>query len=45
MGTAFLALGQALVDTVAVRLVGNDEDATIGPYRGPDEEENTEQKR
>src|SRR4051812_44004814 len=28
-GAALLALGQALVDAVAVRLVGNDEDAAI----------------
>jgi hypothetical protein len=30
MGAAFLALGQALVDAVAVRLVGDDEDAAVG---------------
>ena len=31
MGAAFLALGEALVDAIAVRLVGNDENPTIGP--------------
>ena len=30
MGTAFLAPGEALVDAVAIRLVGNDEDAAVG---------------
>ena len=30
MGAAFLALGEALVDAVAVGLVGNDEDAAVG---------------
>ena len=30
MGAAFLALGEALVDAVAVGLVGDDEDAAVG---------------
>ena len=30
MGAAFLAPGEALVDAVAVGLVGNDEDAAVG---------------
>ena len=30
MGAAFLAPGQALVDAVAVSLVGDDEDAAVG---------------
>ena len=30
MGAAFLAPGEALVDAIAVSLVGNDEDAAVG---------------
>ena len=30
MGAAFVALGEALVDAVAVGLVGDDEDAAVG---------------
>ena len=30
MGAAFLALGEALVDAVAVGLVGDDEDPAVG---------------
>ena len=30
MGAAFLAPGEALVDAIAIRLVGNDEDAAVG---------------
>ena len=30
MGAAFLTPGQALIDAVAIRLVGNDEDAAVG---------------
>ncbi len=30
MGAAFLALGEALVDAIAVRLVGDDEHAAVG---------------
>jgi hypothetical protein len=30
MGAAFLAPGEALVDAIAVRLVGDDEDAAVG---------------
>jgi len=33
MGTTFLAFGQALVDAIAVRLVGNNENAAVGPCR------------
>ena len=45
MGTAFLALGEALVDAIPVRLVGDDEDAALGRRRGRGEEERTGQKR
>ncbi len=31
MGAAFLAFGKALVDAIAVRLVGDDENPTVGP--------------
>jgi hypothetical protein len=30
VGAAFLALGEALVDAVAVGLIGNNEDAAVG---------------
>ena len=30
MGAAFVALGQTLVDAIAVGLIGNNEDATVG---------------
>ena len=30
MGAAFLAPGEALVDAIAVGLIGNDEDAAVG---------------
>ena len=33
VGAAFLALGKALVDPIAIGLVGDDEDATVGPGR------------
>ena len=33
MGAAFLAPGEALVDAVAVSLVGDDEDAAVGVSR------------
>ena len=33
MGSASLAARQALVDAIAVRLVGDDEDATVGRRR------------
>ena len=33
VGAAFLAPGKALVDAIAVRLVGNDENTTVGPSR------------
>src|SRR6478735_2955818 len=39
IGAAFLAPGEALVDAVAVGLVGDDEDAAVGgSSRGDDEE-------
>ena len=38
MGAAFVALGQALIDAVAVGLIGDDEDATVG-MRGRDHEQ------
>jgi len=45
MGATLLALGQALVDAVTVRLVGNDENAAVGPRRRPSEQKKTRQKR
>lgn len=39
MGAAFIALGEALVDAVAVGLVGNDEDAAVGRGGGSGEKE------
>jgi len=38
MRAAFLALGQALVDTIAVGLIGNNENAAVG-VRGRDGEQ------
>ena len=45
MGAAFVALGQALVDAVAVGLVGNDEDFGLGRRLRCGEEKHTGQKR
>ena len=45
MGATFLALRQALVDAIAVRLIGDDENATVGPCHRPREEGKTGQKR
>ncbi len=45
MRAAFLALGEALVDAIAVRLVGDDENAAVGRCRRRGEEERTGQKR
>ncbi len=39
MGAAFLALGEALVDAIAVGLIGNDEDAAVGGSRRSGEQE------
>ncbi len=44
MRAAFFAPGEALVDTVAVSLVGDDEDAAIGPRSRGGEQEHTGQK-
>ena len=44
MGAAFLALGEALVDAVAVGLVGDDEDAAVGGSGRGGEEEHAGQK-
>ena len=44
MGAAFLAPGEALVDAVAVGLVGNDEDAAVGGSGGRGEQEPAGQK-
>ena len=33
MGAAFLAPGKALVDAIAIRLVGDDKNTTVGPGR------------
>ena len=39
MGAAFLAPGEALIDAIAIRLVGNDEDAAVsGGGRGGKQE-------
>ena len=45
MRATFFALGQALVDAIAVRLVGDDEDAALGGRRRRGKEERTGQKR
>ena len=45
MRAAFLAPGQALVDAIAVGLVGDDEDAGVGERRGGGEDERAGQKR
>ena len=45
MGAAFLAPGEALVDAIAIRLVGNDEDAAVGGSgRGSGKQEGTGKK-
>ena len=44
MGAAFLAPGEALVDAVAVRLVGDDEDAAVGGSGRGGEQEGTGQE-
>jgi hypothetical protein len=44
VGAAFVALGETLVDAIAIRLVGNDENATVGQCCRPDQEERTGQK-
>ena len=33
VGAAFFTPGEALIDAIAVGLVGNDENATVGPGR------------
>ena len=45
MRAAFFALGEALVDAVTVRLVGDDENAALGGRCRRGEEERTGQKR
>ena len=45
MRAAFFALGEALVDAIAVRLVGDDENAALGGRCRRGEEERTGQKR
>jgi hypothetical protein len=45
MGAAFFALGQALVDAVAIGLVGDDENAALGGRCRRGEEERRGQKR
>ena len=44
MGPASVALGQALVDPIAVRLVGDDEDAGLGRRARSGDDEATAQK-
>ncbi len=42
MGAAFLAPGEALIDAIAISLVGNDEDAAVGGGgRGSGKQEST----
>ena len=45
MGAALVAPGEALVDAVAVGLVGNDEDAAVGGSGRGGKQEGTGQKR
>ncbi len=45
MGAAFLTLGEALVDAVAVRLVGDDENAAVGRCRRGGKDDYAGQKR
>ena len=45
MGAAFLASGEALVDPVAIRLVGDDEDTAVGRRRRRGEQEHAGQER
>jgi hypothetical protein len=45
MGAAFVAPGEALVDAVAVRLVGNNENTAVGRCDGGGKREHTGQKR
>ena len=45
MGAAFLALGQTLVDAVAVGMVGDDEDAGLGGRGSCGTKERTGEKR
>ena len=45
VGAAFLALGEALVDAITVRLVGDDENAAVGRCSRCGEQEHTGQKR
>ncbi len=44
MGAAFIAFREALVDAVAVRLVGDDEDAAVGRGSRCGSHENTGQE-
>ncbi len=41
MGAAFVAPGETLVDAIAVRLVGDDEDAAVGGSGRGGEQERT----
>jgi len=45
MGTAFLALGQALVDAIAIGMVRDDEDAALGGRWGCGSKKDTGQER
>jgi hypothetical protein len=45
MRAAFFALGEALVDAITVRLVGDDENAALGGCCRRGEEERADQKR
>ena len=45
MGAAFFASGEALIDPIAVRLVGDDENPAVGPCCGACEQQAAGQKR
>ena len=45
MSAALLALGEALVDPVAVGLVGNNENPAVGPRCRPRQKRHAGQKR
>jgi hypothetical protein len=45
VGATFVALGKALVDAIAVRLVGDDEDAGVGGSGLSAKQEHASQER
>lgn len=44
MGAAFFATGQAIIDAIAVRLIGNDENAGVGEGRSGQKQCETESR-